>query len=123
LDKISRVQQHLTRKHFPDFYCEYCLDTFPDGPSHESHVEARTCQRPSHSTYPTLITHKQQRELSRRSNSHLPAPDQWFSIWKIIFPDTPLPKSPYMDPILPDGLLEFREYAINSGPSLIASQI
>jgi hypothetical protein len=25
LDRISRVKQHLNRKHAPDFYCEFCL--------------------------------------------------------------------------------------------------
>ncbi|KAK3682833.1 hypothetical protein B0T22DRAFT_522315 [Podospora appendiculata] len=123
LDKISRVKQHLARKHVPGLYCEFCLAVFADhdSPGHQAHVQARSC------TYRACelpgMTHQQQRELSRKSNRHASEQDQWFAIWDVIFPARSRPASAYMDPDLSEDLCHFREFATLHGPAILASGV
>ena len=121
LDKISRVKQHLTRKHTPDFYCEFCLLISLDEESHQRHVESRLCSYQSCEF--SGITHRQQRLLSRKSKPNHSESDQWFAIWDIIFPNRPRPPSSYIDPDLSEELCQFREYAQIFGPAMLAEEI
>ncbi|KAK4221306.1 hypothetical protein QBC38DRAFT_377349 [Podospora fimiseda] len=121
MDKISRVKQHLTRKHLPAFYCERCMLVLPDEQAHLAHIQIMNCSFQSERFIG--ITHRQQRELSRKSNSNLSVTDQWFAIWGIVFPNTPRPLSAYMDPDLSEDLCRFREYAELHGPQLIEEEI
>ena len=118
LKGISRVKQHLDRKHAPDFYCEFCLLVSLDEESHQSHVKSRSCSFQSCEF--TGITHSQRHQLSRKSKPNLPEPDQWFAIWDIVFPKQPRPTSAYMDPDLSEDLCQFREYAQRLGPARLA---
>jgi hypothetical protein len=121
LDKISRVKQHLIRKHTPDFYCEFCLLILLDKESHQRHIESRICSYRSCEF--SGITHHQQRELSRKSKPSLSESDQWFAIWDIVFPNRPRPTSSYIDPDLSEELCQFREYAQLFGPAVLAEEI
>ncbi|KAK4159548.1 hypothetical protein QBC43DRAFT_272298 [Cladorrhinum sp. PSN259] len=122
LDKISRVKQHLTRKHLPAFYCERCMLVLQSEEAHRAHLEGEmTCSFQSERF--TGITYRQQRELSKKSNPSLSEPDQWFAIWGIVFPNNPRPASAYMDPDLSEDLCRFREYAELHGPLFIAAEI
>ena len=118
LKGISRVKQHLDRKHAPDFYCEFCLLVSFDEESHQSHIKSRSCSFQSCEF--TGITHSQRYQLSRKSKPNLPESDQWFAIWDIVFPDQPRPTSAYMDPDLSEDLCQFREYAQRLGPARLA---
>ncbi|KAK3332627.1 hypothetical protein B0T19DRAFT_473480 [Cercophora scortea] len=123
LDKISRVKQHLARKHAPGLYCEFCLAVFADRDSHghQAHVQARSCAYRA-CELPGM-THQQQRELSRKSNRHASEQDQWFAIWDVIFPDRSRPASAYMDPDLSEDLCHFREFAELHGPGILAAEL
>ncbi|AEO68134.1 uncharacterized protein THITE_160214 [Thermothielavioides terrestris NRRL 8126] len=121
LDGISRVKQHLGRKHAPEFYCEYCMAVLPDKQAHQAHVEARACSYRA-CRFPG-ITHQQQRELSRRSKPNLSEPERWFAIWDIVFPDQPRPASPYIETDLSEDLCQFKEFAEAFGPAIVAAQM
>lgn len=121
LDKISRVKQHLTRKHLPAFYCERCMLVLPNEEAHMAHIQIMNCSFQAERF--TGITHRQQRELSKKSNPNLSEPDQWFAIWGIVFPNTPRPVSAYMDPDLSEDLCRFKEFAELHGPALIEHEI
>ena len=118
LKGISRVKQHLDRKHAPDFYCEFCLLISLDEESHQNHVKSRRCSFQSCEF--TGITHYQRHQLSRKSKPNLSESDQWFAIWDIVFPEQPRPTSAYMDPDLSEDLCQFREYAQRLGPARLA---
>ncbi|SPQ24621.1 67585750-113b-4780-a839-bc8f1f764144 [Thermothielavioides terrestris] len=121
LDGISRVKQHLSRKHAPEFYCEYCMAVLPNKQAHQAHVEARACSYRA-CRFPG-ITHQQQRELSRRSKPNLSEPERWFAIWDIVFPGRPRPASPYIDTDLSEDLCQFKEFAEAFGPAIVATQM
>jgi hypothetical protein len=74
------------------------------------------------------LSHQQQRQLSRKSNSNLSEEDQWFAIWEITFPKSLFPElrrpiSAYMDTGLSMDMRLFREYCSNYGPSTLTEQI
>lgn len=121
LSGISRVKQHLTRNHTPEFYCEFCLLISLDEESHQKHIRSRLCSYKSCEF--NGITHGQQRLLSRKSKSKLSESDQWFVIWDIVFPDQPRPASSYVDQDLSEEMSQFREYAQAFGPAVLAEEI
>jgi len=118
MDKISRIKQHITRKHTPSFYCECCLVVFQDAASHTRHVRHESC-----TWDPSIkldgISHQQQRELTRKSKHTISESEQWFAIWDILFPGQPRPASAYMDPDLSEDLCRFREFAQNHGSQVL----
>ncbi|RYP24693.1 hypothetical protein DL765_000420 [Monosporascus sp. GIB2] len=124
LDMISRVKQHLARNHTPTFYCERCFAIFPEEESHRTHMrdETESC-RWDPSARLDGISHRQHRELSRKSKPDLPESEKWFAIWDILFPDHPRPSSPYMDPDLSEDFCRFREYSQNRGPAILAEEL
>ncbi|KAL2258531.1 hypothetical protein VTK26DRAFT_8128 [Humicola hyalothermophila] len=121
LDGIARVKQHLSRKHAPEFYCEFCLEVLPDKDAHRRHVESRKCSYRSCKF--SGITHQQQRELSRRSKPNMSESDRWFAVWDIVFPDKTRPASAYMDSDLSEDLCRFREFAQARGPAIVAAEM
>ena len=121
LDSISRVKQHLRRKHTPALYCEYCLAISLDKKNHQTHVKSRLCSYRSCEF--TGITYQQREELSKKSNPNLSELGQWFAIWDIVFPDQLRPTSGYMDPDLSEDLCQFREYAQLLGPARLSQEI
>lgn len=125
LDKVSRVKQHLTRNHTPTFYCERCLVIFPCEESHEKHVggyEPEQCRRGSVAQLDG-ISHRQHRELSKKSKPNLAKSEQWFAIWDIVFPHHPRPSSAYVDPGLSEDLCQFREYAQSRGSTMLVDEL
>ncbi|GAB1311482.1 hypothetical protein MFIFM68171_01692 [Madurella fahalii] len=121
LDGIARVKQHLSRRHTPDFYCEFCMAVFSDQEDHQRHVQSRSCSYRSCKF--TGITHQQHRQLSRRSKPNLSEQERWFAIWDIVFPSHPRPASAYMDSDLSEDLCQFREFAQLRGPAMILAEI
>jgi hypothetical protein len=122
LNKISRVKQHIARKHTPSFYCECCLVVFPDAVSHTTHVRHKTCKWDP-LTNLNGISHQQHRELTRKSNHSLSESDKWFSIWDIIFPAKPRPASAYIDPDLSEDFCRFREFTQNRGSQVLIDEL
>lgn len=87
LHTVSRVEQHLSRRHRPTFYCDRCMVIFPDKTSHNRHLTQLCILDPNASL--DGISHLQQWELSRRSNRSLSEQEQWFAIWTFYSPIRP----------------------------------
>ncbi|KAI0386973.1 hypothetical protein F5Y04DRAFT_242709 [Hypomontagnella monticulosa] len=124
LDMISRVKQHLARKHTPTFYCERCFTQFAEEASHQAHMREETGRcRWDPSARLDGISHQQHRELSRKSKTELSEAEKWFAIWDIVFPGRPKPTSPYMDPGLSEDFCNFREFSQSRGPAILAEEL
>lgn len=124
LDMISRVKQHLARKHTPTFYCERCFTQFTEERSHQAHMREETERcRWDASARLDGISHQQHRELSRKSKTDLTESEKWFAIWDIVFPGHPKPSSPYMDPGLSEDFCSFREFSQSRGPAILAEEL
>ncbi|KAK0709314.1 hypothetical protein B0T26DRAFT_678755 [Lasiosphaeria miniovina] len=107
--QISRIKQHLARKHTP-IYCERCKLILPSEDSYRKHHEqpGQGCLHkdwdPEHG-----ISHQQQAVLHKKSRADLSTPEQWFAIWDLLFPEHARPSSPYIDQGLSDDFCNFRE--------------
>lgn len=123
LSRIRDVKQHLNRRHIPDFYCQWCLESdFRSEKALEGHLSLRTCLRNNDPTSLDGISNNQRKQLSRKSNHKISEEDQWFGIWEILFLIRPRPSSVYMDTGLSMELRLFREYCDTHGQSVVGDQ-
>jgi hypothetical protein len=58
--------------------------------------------------------------LATRVSARKSREQNWYTIFEILFPGTPKPRSPYIDPDFADGLLALREYAAVEMEGIIA---
>ncbi len=123
LHTVTRVKQHLTRKHTLVFFCPRCRITFGDLESQTHHVMLETRCAPNPSATLDGILPQQQQQLSRKSNPALSEADKWFAIWDIALPGKPRPGSPYIDTRLSQDCSLFQEYAMRQGPELLIAHI
>lgn len=111
LTAVSRVKQHLSRQHQIPIRCLRCNLQFEDEQGLEDHAQ----QRPSCDPQPRKVwegvTRAQSILLQTRSDRKKTPEDQWYDVYKILFPNEPLPESPYMDSIQAQMLQGFYDYA------------
>jgi hypothetical protein len=96
LTRVRDVKQHLNRRHRRPLYCPTCGNTFDVSQYRDAHIRARDCRQPPGGFGIEGITDEQGIALGRRVNRSLGETDQWFSIWKILFPGSSPPESPYL---------------------------
>ncbi|KAF7535849.1 hypothetical protein G7054_g4998 [Neopestalotiopsis clavispora] len=118
MNDISRVKQHLTRKHQKPFCCPTCSDVFHELDEFYEHIAKRTCTR-----RPRIelegITPPQRKILERRSDKRQSKQEQWYTIYSVIFPEAPRPATPYVDGNLSAELLSFQRFMSQEGPGII----
>lgn len=105
LRRIKDVKQHLHRCHTQPEHCPRCLMPTRSVDETAEHVRAGGCAL-SNEPPPDGMTKDQVAALRRRVNSRLPHSEQWYEVFRIVFPRAPRsPLSPYVDPDY--GLFEF----------------
>ena len=119
LKDISRVKQHLFRDktHRLPIYCPRCSDTFEREDIRDEHIRDAQCNKRTPVKWEG-ITESQRRQLSKRLPSTRPPEENWFCIFRILFPREPLPSSPYIDMGLSGELRAFREHLLIEGPRI-----
>lgn len=126
LTTVSRVKQHLFRKHVIKFYCQRCMSIFETSEEHSSHVMQPPLSMCTPNPGASLdgISPEQGRELSRKSKQKgISDADKWFEIWEMLFPGRSRPNSPYIDAQLTAGCAMFQEYVVLAGPDLIVQAV
>ncbi len=119
---VSRVKQHIDRKHSPRFYCECCLIIFSEAESHERHIRHERCSWDP-ATRLEGISHQQRRRLSRKFNRDLSESERWFAFWDIVLPDQPRPPSPYIDQTLSEDLCRYQNFVQSRGPAILLEEL
>ncbi len=102
LANVTRVKQHLNRRHGIPPYCPTCGETFLDNDSCDKHVRGRKCEEPPKGVEkPEGIDPIQRAKLARRVSRTLGVQDQWFQVYHILFGDgAPRPLSAFLgDPV------------------------
>jgi len=123
LTTISRLKQHLYRVHKrPEHHCVSCFMVFVSKELLDSH----TRQRPSCELRPPQfeekMTFEQFTQIKRRASAQDPS-DTWFAIFKILFPGTALPHSPYVDSVSPEVIQDFLDYFYRQAQSRLSDLI
>lgn len=119
LSDISRVKFHLKRckyHHLP-LYCPKCSEIFENRRLHDEHSRVNNCPILPPRSWDG-ITPEQSGQLSKRTSPKKTAEENWYDIYKIIFPGEPLPSSPYIDVSLSGELSAFREHQLSQGPTI-----
>jgi hypothetical protein len=124
--RIRDVKQHLNRRHYHTGHCAVCGFELEDAQRRDDHLRNNsTCRPPPGRAAVEGVTESQRMALARRSNRALDEQSQWFSIWKILFPDAPCPSSPYL-PVstrLGDVLNVFNDYWEAHRETLVAEAV
>ena len=99
LKTISRLKSHLWRCHDMGVHCPICFQQFQEEQEMTSHL--RAAQRCDIRDRPGgTITPEQKAKIKKRADPRKTRAQIWFDIFGILFPDRPLPSSPYVDTIL-----------------------
>ncbi|KAI0541362.1 hypothetical protein GGR58DRAFT_510954 [Xylaria digitata] len=115
---IRRVKQHLRRNHKRPLYCPTCWNTFKDEQTFYSHIESRACL-PRPKVELEGLTTTQQESLERKVDRKLSKSDQWYSIFSILFPNSPRPESAYLESNLSAELLSFQKFMAVDGLEIV----
>ena len=94
---ISRLKQHLYRVHGrPDHYCGSCFQEFKT----KALLDAHTRQRPScelnECPFEEKMDSDQKIQIKRRRFGQNPS-EAWYDIWRILFPNSDAPESPFSE--------------------------
>ncbi|GFF41072.1 hypothetical protein IFM61606_05284 [Aspergillus udagawae] len=120
-ENSSRIKQHISRKHRMPIYCPRCSETFKSEHNRDTHVRDADCPVGPKANF-ICATAEQLRKLSRR-NVHQTDRDNWNAIYKILFPDDPLPESPYLDPLVSYEVNLVREAFLTAAPLAVRAAI
>ncbi|KAF2689661.1 hypothetical protein K458DRAFT_384295, partial [Lentithecium fluviatile CBS 122367] len=94
LTKMSYVKQHLLRNHRMPPYCKLCGEEFHHEDELLTHVREESCQGPILGR-PRGMSRSQELALHKRSDQKLRADEQWYEVFRLLFPGEQLPHSPY----------------------------
>jgi len=88
-------REHVFRRHkLPNHYCDHCFETFPHQPALLHHVRQPSSCVVGNETPPSGISTAQAEKLRKRGKKSLSEVERWNEMYRIIFPDSPLPTSP-----------------------------
>lgn len=107
LKEIKHVKQHLKRCHLI-IYCARCREKFPSQVALERHHrDDDACPR-SEREVPEGMTLEQHETLKPRTNHKLSLEEQWYFIWRVLFPGREQPSTPYKDEFV--NMTEFHRF-------------
>ncbi|KAK6380611.1 hypothetical protein LTS17_004811 [Exophiala oligosperma] len=122
LTKISYVKQHLSRHHCYPIYCTNCMATFDSEEIRDAHARAHSCEEQPVIQW-EAVSEAQKRQLSQRVPRRMSETEQWYTIFEILFPGSPRPKTPFVDGELSEELSSFQDFATSQGPAIITDSL
>lgn len=117
LKEISRVKQHLFRKHVGPFQCVHCYAEFKTSELRDAHLLQRSCTTVPRRTM-EYMTEDMRHRIKKRVDPKKTKREQWYEIYAILFPDDPLPKDPYLDEVISTELDALQAFAREEFPQL-----
>jgi hypothetical protein len=118
LRDISRLKQHLGRKHRIPIHCPSCSLEFDLEEQRDAHIRLRSCEVLPPREWEG-INQTQKLLLEKRIDAKKTKEENWYIIYEILFPGSPRPRGPYVDAPLSEELLALREYIVVEGPGFI----
>lgn len=110
LTAVSRVKQHLTRRHRIPIHCPACNMQFERDDNLTAHIRQRPpCEMQAQVPWEG-VTVQQNALLQARSDRNKTPENQWYDVFRILFPESDLPESPYMDSMKSQVLQNFCNY-------------
>jgi len=89
LTNILEVKRHVCRHHRLPYYCPICFEIYSNATERDDHIRGRTCSRQSKVNIEGVG--EDQVELLAKVSKRMSATKQWYAIFNIVLPQTPLP--------------------------------
>lgn len=123
LKRVKDVKQHLHRKHaISELYCPTCWCTFERPSMRDQHIIDRLCTPRNPSPKDDLpMTLEQQKAIASRKSSGYSDSEQWFNIWRILFPVRREPESPYLGTEVQEIITTVRQLWKQNSSHIISS--
>ncbi|KAJ1332973.1 myoneurin [Microdochium nivale] len=123
LKRIKDVKQHLRRAHAQPHFCPICGTAFADSKEAlDEHIIARTCEQRVF-IVPEGVTDSHRAKFTQRVARTLSLSEQWFTVWDILFPDTPRPESAFVDGPVAEVSAEIVRWWNRHGQSIVSDHI
>jgi hypothetical protein len=87
-----------------------------------THERQRSCEIREY-VKPDGLDPEQKNLLKKRSDQNKSEQDQWYDIFRVLFPGNPEPLSPYIDDDLSEDLNNFFEFHTTRGSSIVADRL
>ncbi|KAI9164068.1 hypothetical protein HJFPF1_05704 [Paramyrothecium foliicola] len=123
LTRVRDVKQHLKRRHRQPLHCPRCGRVFGETQECFAHLMTRTCVQPLGGFVIEGLTPEQNDELRHRVNRSHSEASQWYSIWLVLFPNSPRPTSPYLRNNIEETLGMIQDYWGSHGHELVRELI
>jgi hypothetical protein len=120
MTRIRDVKQHISRCHRCPIHCPRCGNIFADVASRDSHIRDENCDRSSADIKIEGVPERVIQALRSRAHRSQTDEAQWFSMWDILFPCAPRPRSPYVTKDFESGLAMVHEYWQTHRDSLVS---
>jgi hypothetical protein len=122
LKDINRLKQHLYRVHRrPEHHCPCCFMSFDTREAVDAHIVERSCERQA-SPFEEKMTPDQLTAIKRRDLGRDRC-EAWFDIYKILFPNSPLPSNAYVDSVHTLTVQDFMAFYEDEGRTVLSSEI
>ncbi|KAK0649711.1 hypothetical protein B0T16DRAFT_457098 [Cercophora newfieldiana] len=124
-DTIAHIKDHITRRHRRSvIHCPRCKTDFEDSEKLTDHVLRQSCEE---QPFPDETALPRSRELDASLNARvdkaLTLPEQWFSVWRILFPGTPQPRSCFVDDDVCEHLFEYQQFITSRGHDIVRNVV
>lgn len=119
LTRIRDVKQHIQRRHaIAAFCCPVCCQGFDSVLQRDCHIRLRNCEPQEHGTR-SIPNNVSLELLKGRVDRTLSPPEQWYSVWDILFQGTPRPPSPYLGSLVEELIRMMRGFWKEEGQRII----
>ena len=118
LREIARVKLHLWRCHEVPIHCAICYAEFDTTAQRDEHLRQRACVLCESPKQWDGITADKKERLKKRVNTKLSKSEQWYDMCRILFPDAPLPDSPFLEGALSQELVELQDFMAEEWPPI-----
>jgi len=111
-------RQHLARRHRIPIHCARCSKTFGSEDLRDQHLREELCEVLPAKEWDG-INDVQRKQLGGRVSWKRTREENWYIIFKILFPESPLPASPFVPIGLSQELSALQDFIALEGPSII----
>ncbi|KAF9872995.1 hypothetical protein CkaCkLH20_09505 [Colletotrichum karsti] len=102
VERLAEAFRAQKKKHALRVHCQ----------KYEEHAENMTCDTepgPREDVRKETISETQRQQLTSRTSNGRTEPEQWFTVWSILFPDVNPPSSPYLKTEVEETVLTAQE--------------
>ncbi|KAK1757177.1 hypothetical protein QBC47DRAFT_297957, partial [Echria macrotheca] len=115
---ISHIKDHIRRCHIRSvLYCPDCKEDFKSSEKFAEHVKQLSCEKQPFRDE-TALPPELAESLRVRVNKVLDLPEQWFSVWRTLFPGEDEPDNCFVDDV-PEHMLKYQEFIERRGDETV----